>query len=83
MRLPVAVLPPEAEQPLLLQQSMDKIPISLTLAAVRTRGQWLQQSEFELSSGLRMHIEYVRDDGVDALVLPVPHIATELEEMHP
>lgn len=83
MRLAVLALAPKAEQALFFHQPMDKIPVGFALTAVRARGQRFRQRKLILPTSLRMHIEYVSDDAVDAIVLPVPHVAPEFEEVHP
>ncbi len=83
MGFAILALPPETEQPLLLQQPMDEIPVGFALTTIRSRWQRLRQAELEITLGLRMLIEHVGDDEIDRLVLPIPHVATKAQEVHP
>ncbi len=83
VRAAVPRMPPEAEQPFVFHQAMHEVPVGFALATVGPRRQRLRQRKLIAPLGLWMRIEHVGQYRVDRLVLPVPHVAAELEEVHP
>ena len=74
---------PDAVQALGFEQPVNEIPVGFVLTAVRARRQRLRQFKAIHPACLRMIVEYIGNDRVDAFVLPVTLVAAELQKMQP